>query len=225
MRPSLLDYAVIRNHLAKRLLVSVETTEKRVALTFDDGPNPRHTPELLDLLAEHHVRITFFLVGKRVWRHPELARRIVVDGHEVGNHGMNHIPLPVLPRPLLSREVEEAGELIERASGARPRWFRPPMGWFTDGSLRAVRELGYEPVIGDVHPRDSSRPGADRIVSHVLERILPGSIIILHDGGWSDEVDRSQSIEAVRRLIGLLRERGYELMTLSELVGKEVRAS
>jgi peptidoglycan/xylan/chitin deacetylase (PgdA/CDA1 family) len=223
VRPSLLDSARIRRHLADRLLISVATPEKRVALTFDDGPNSRHTPELLDLLGEHGVRVTFFLVGRRVRQFPDLARRIVAEGHEVGNHGMHHLPLVLLPPPLLRREVEAAGSVIETVTGVRPRYFRPPMGWFTDRALATIRGLGYEPVIGNIHPRDSSRPGTGRIVDHVLTRVSPGSIIILHDGGWVESVDRSQSIRAVGTIVQSLEDRGYRFATLSELVDEEKR--
>jgi peptidoglycan-N-acetylglucosamine deacetylase len=198
MRRSLLDVPSVRRRLEQHLLCSVATEEKRVALTFDDGPHPRHTPRLLDLLESREVSATFFLVGRRVRAFPELARSIVTRGHETGNHGYAHVPLPLVPGPLLAREVDRAGRLIEQVTGARPRFFRPPMGWFTVRSLRAVRRMGYEPVIGTVHPRDSSQPGTEAIVDHVMNRVEPGAILILHDGGWA---------------------RGYRFETLSNLVG------
>jgi peptidoglycan/xylan/chitin deacetylase (PgdA/CDA1 family) len=218
MRRSLLDVASVRNRLERHLLCSVATEEKRLALTFDDGPHPRHTPRLLDVLAAKGIQATFFLVGRRVATFPGLAREIAARGHEIGNHGYAHVPLPFLPGALLEREVERAGRAIEDATGVRPRFFRPPMGWFTVRALGRVRRLGYEPVIGTVHPRDSSRPGTRRIVEHVAARAGPGAILILHDGGWNLGADRSQSIEAADRIIDILRERGYRFQTLSGLV-------
>lgn len=217
---NLLEFPFIRSYLDRKLLCSVSTDEPRVALTFDDGPNPNHTPKLLDLLRKRMVRATFFLVGKRVRRHPELARRIAEEGHEIGNHGMHHVPVLLLPPALAAREARRAGVLLEEVTGKRPRFFRPPMGWFHTPGLRKLRELGYQPVIGDIHPRDFTRPGIDVIVEFVMKRVAPGSIVILHDGGWRDGVDRSQTIAATDQLIDRLEERKYRLQTLSELVGE-----
>jgi peptidoglycan/xylan/chitin deacetylase (PgdA/CDA1 family) len=217
---NLLEVSFIHRYLDRTLLCSVKTGEPRVALTFDDGPNPNHTPKLLDLLRKRMVRATFFLVGKRVRRHPELARRIAEEGHEIGNHGMNHVPVILLPPALVESEARRAGELLEEVTGKRPRFFRPPMGWFHAPGLKRLRELGYQPVIGNIHPRDFTGPGIDVIVDFVMERLVPGSIVILHDGGWRDGVDRSQTIAATERLIDHLEERKYRLQTLSELVGE-----
>jgi peptidoglycan/xylan/chitin deacetylase (PgdA/CDA1 family) len=220
MRPSLLDFAAVRRYLDRRVLCAVSTADRRVALTFDDGPHPEHTPALLDLLADRGVRATFFLVGRRVRCYPELVQRTVREGHEVGNHGDAHLPIILLSRRRLAAELERAETAIRNAAGVRPRYFRPPMGWINDRSLGVVRGMGYEPVIGDIHPRDSSRPGTDRIVSHVLDRVAPGSIIILHDGGWSLAVDRSQSVRAASRIIDRLHDQGYRFETLSTLSGR-----
>lgn len=217
MRRSLLDYPSVLRYLRSHLLCSVDTAEPRLALTFDDGPNPVHTPALLDLLAERKVKATFFLVGTRVERYPGLVHRIHEQGHEIGNHGHRHVPLSVLPGPWLRHEVRAAERAIAAVTGERPRFFRPPMGWFHTGVLKRLRGMGYLPVIGDVHPRDSSRPGEDTIVQHVLDRVRPGSIVILHDGGWHDGVDRSQSVNAVARVIDALHERGFAFDTLSAL--------
>jgi peptidoglycan-N-acetylglucosamine deacetylase len=217
---SLLDNVAVRAHLDRHLLCAVATDEKRLALTFDDGPHPRHTQELLDRLDAAGVKATFFLVGRRVSAFPDLARAIADRGHEIGNHGYLHVPITVLPPPLLRREVAKGGEAIEKATGKRPRFFRPPMGWITASALRIVRELGYEPVIGSIHPRDSTRPGIDAIVDHVLARIAPGAIIILHDGGWSVRSDRSQSIQAVGRLLEEIPRRGYRFETLGRLAAR-----
>lgn len=220
IRPSLLDVAAVRRYLERRVLCSIPTRERRVALTFDDGPHPAHTPALLDVLGASGVPATFFLVGRRVRRYPELVRRAVREGHELGNHGYAHLPIVFLPRKRLESEIRRTEAAIGDAAGVRPAYFRPPMGWITDRSLQVVREMGYEPVIGSIHPRDSSRPGTDGIVRHVLERVAPGAVIILHDGGWRIAVDRTQSVRAAARLIERLRDQGYRFQTLSELSGR-----
>jgi peptidoglycan/xylan/chitin deacetylase (PgdA/CDA1 family) len=222
---SLLDLAPVRTFLSRRLLISVPGVEPRVALTFDDGPHPVHTPRLLDLLRARGVRGTFFLVGERARAHPGIARRLVDEGHEVGNHGLAHRPLPLLTPAALAREVEGGGLAIEGASGKRPRFFRPPLGWWTDGALRRVREMGYEPALGDVYPRDVARPSAGTIVEHVTSRVGPGSIVILHDGGRTRGVDRTRSLEAAARVVDVLSGRGYRFETLSELAARPGRAA
>jgi peptidoglycan/xylan/chitin deacetylase (PgdA/CDA1 family) len=214
---SLLDNPHVRAHLDRHLLCSIDTGEPRIALTFDDGPHPRHTPQLLGHLERAGVKATFFLVGRRVNAFPDLAREIAARGHEIGNHGFAHVPINLLPASLLRREIEGGGRAIEKATGIRARFFRPPMGWFTAPALRLVRKLGYEPVIGSIHPRDSTRPGVQVIVDHVLKRVTPGAIIILHDGGWSLRSDRSQSVRAAERLLEELPRRGYHFETLSRL--------
>jgi len=215
---SLLDLASVREYLGRRLLCSVATQDKVVALTFDDGPNPRYTPRLLDMFAAKGITATFFVVGRRARRFPELVKAAHDAGHEIGNHGDHHVPLSVLPPPLLRREIRACGELIASIVGRRPRFLRPPMGWFNDAVLSTVRELGYQPVVGSIHPRDSRRPGRDAIIEHVRRRVEPGAVIILHDGGWRLGVDRSQTIEAVDVLTDELLAAGYGLRTVSGLV-------
>ncbi len=219
MSPSLLDVTSVRDYLGRRLLCSVATREKRLALTFDDGPHPRHTPRLLDLLAAKDIRATFFVVGRRVRRFRDVLARVADAGHEIGNHGDHHVPLSILPPPLIRRELEVCGELVERVTGRRPRFMRPPMGWINDVVLCTARELGYEPVIGSIHPQDSRQPGLEVILRRVRRRIEPGAILILHDGGWRIGADRGQTIEATDILTDELLAAGYRFETLSELAG------
>jgi len=214
-----MDVASVREYLGKRLLCSVTTHEKRLALTFDDGPHPRHTQRLLDLLATKGIRATFFVVGRRVRRFRDVLARTADAGHEIGNHSDHHVPLSLLPPPLIRRELEACGELVERVTGCRPRFMRPPMGWINDVVLDTARELGYEPAIGSIHPRDSRQPGLDVILRRVRRRIEPGAIIILHDGGWRIGADRGQTIAATDILTDELLAAGYRFETLSELAG------
>jgi len=215
--PSLLDVASVREYLGKRLLCSVDTREKRLALTFDDGPHPRHTPRLLDLLAAKGLRATFFVVGHRVRSFREVLARAAAAGHEIGNHGDHHVPLSLLPPPLIRRELDVCGRLVEEVTGRRPRFARPPMGWINDVVLNTMRGMGYEPVIGSIHPQDSRQPGLDVILRRVRRRIEPGAVIILHDGGWRVGADRGQTIAAVDILTDELLAEGYRFETLSEL--------
>ncbi len=220
MSPSMLDIPSVREFLGRKLICQVSTTEKRLALTFDDGPNPRNTPPLLEILASKGIKATFFVVGRRVRRYRDLLRQTAEAGHEIGNHCDHHVPLSFLPRAIIRRELEVCGNLVEGVVGLRPRFMRPPMGWFNDKVLEVTRGLGYEPVIGSVHPQDSRQPGLETILRRMRRRIDPGAIIILHDGGWRVGVDRSQSLAAVDIITDELLESGYRFQTLSELVGE-----
>ena len=219
MKHEILDYAKVRAYLGRNFLCRVATGEKRVAITFDDGPNPVHTVKILEMCERKGIRATFFLVGRRVRRYPEIAARIVEAGHDIGNHTDRHVPLSILPPPMIRRELAVTHDLVVRATGKAPAFFRPPMGWFNGVVVREAVRMGYLPVIGSIHPHDSRRPGADEIAGHVLSRIEPGAIIILHDGGWRIGADRSQTVRAADRIASELLDQGYRFETLSELAG------
>jgi peptidoglycan/xylan/chitin deacetylase (PgdA/CDA1 family) len=218
MSPTLLDLRFVRQYLRQKLLVSVPTSERRVALTFDDGPSPRNTPVLLDLLEQKSIAGTFFLVGKRVQQYGALTRRIYDAGHDIGNHGYHHLPMSLLPDRVIRWEILGTERKIVESTGAKPRYFRPPYGWFSDRLLEAVELLGYQSVIGSIHPRDSRQPGTSRILGRIRKRMEPGSIIILHDGGWRELASRDQTIDAVDQLTDELGAEGYRFDTLSSLL-------
>jgi peptidoglycan/xylan/chitin deacetylase (PgdA/CDA1 family) len=220
MKHEILDFQRVRAYLGKRFLCRVPTEEKRVAITFDDGPHPVHTGEILEMCARKGIRATFFVVGRRVRRFPEIAARIAAEGHDLGNHTNHHFPLSILPPSMIRRELAVTHELVLRATGKGPVFFRPPMGWFNDIVVNEAVRMGYRPVIGSIHPHDSRKPGVKTIVEHVLRRIAPGAIIILHDGGWVVGADRSQTVGAVDRLTDNLLADGYRFETLGELVGE-----
>lgn len=217
MRRELLDIPAVRAYLDRRFLCRASTREKRLAITFDDGPHRTHTIELCEMLERKGIRATFFVVGRHVRRFPDVVARLAAEGHEIGNHTDRHLPLSLLPAPMIRRELAVAHELILRAAGRGPEFFRPPMGWFSGTVLAEVARMGYRPVIGSIHPHDSRKPGVEEITGHVLSRVEPGAIIILHDGGWSVGVDRSQTVRAVDRLTDDLLEDGYRFETLGEL--------
>lgn len=205
--------------LTDRVLCSVRTNEKKLALTFDDGPNPEYTPQLLAKLAEYRVSATFFPIGRNLERHPEIGRRIVQEGHEVGNHTYHHRILPFLSTTDIINEVLSSRQLIAELLNVHPAFLRPPNGLFTRHVLDTVEPLGYRAVVGDVFPVDVAWPGHEVITARVLRRVRPGSIIILHDGyvGRFDR-DKSQTVRAMDTLIPGLRNQGYEFLTLSNLV-------
>jgi len=204
--------------ISERVLWRVETEENKIALTFDDGPHPESTIRVLEILNRHSIPATFFLVGRHLVAHPEIAQAILKEGHEIGNHTFSHPPMFLLTENQVRKEIQRTDELLRGLDASfTPRYLRPPSGMFTARVLDIAEEFGYRVVIGDVYPRDTYKPGAARIVQRVLERTTRGSIIILHDGGNTRRVDRSQTLEALEDLIVQLLDRGFEFATLSSL--------
>jgi len=193
----------------------------RIALTFDDGPS-EWTPAVLDLLAEHEARATFFLIGARVRERPDDARRIAADGHEVGSHTFTHPRLTEIGDEEVRAEILGGVEAVAEVLGERPRLFRAPGFHADERVLRIVSELGLEPVFADVDPQDW-RPGMDShgIFSHAFGGCRPDVIVDLHDGypppPTSSRDDCAPTVEALGHLLLALDGEGYELVTVSEL--------
>jgi peptidoglycan/xylan/chitin deacetylase (PgdA/CDA1 family) len=200
------------------LLCRVEGVPDRFALTFDDGPSERTTPALLDKLASHGARATFFVLRPNVERLPAIARRALAEGHELAAHGDQHWPLPLLPPWAIRGEIRRCAAAITAATGVRPRLYRPPFGFMMPGQAWYVRRMGFEPVLGDVYPEDPHQPGVDRIIARVLPRLVAGSILILHDGSPLGEQDRSQTLEALDTILPHCRRLGMTAVTVSELL-------
>jgi len=185
---------------------------RRVALTFDDGPDPLRTPLLLDLLAEQGVRATFFLLGNKVDAHPELAARIAREGHEIGNHTYAHRYLPLVRARDVERELARTDEAIVRATGIVPTLARPPYGGRSPFTVGAFRRQRKRLVLWDVNSFDWKGAPAGEVARRVTDRVRPGSIVLMHEAREHGEV----SVEAVRLIIPALRSCGYELTTVSK---------
>jgi peptidoglycan-N-acetylglucosamine deacetylase len=181
-----------------------------VALTVDDGPHPEWTPRLLDLLARHEIRATFFLIGGEVRAHPGLARRIVAEGHSIGNHTMHHPErFGALPKAELEQEIVDAQRCIEDVTGVATTWFRAPYGSWTPLVLERLRAHGLRGVDWSFDPEDWSEPGAAH-VARVVGGSGPGDIVLCHDGGG----DRSGTVEALREVLPALLDRGTRFTAL-----------
>lgn len=203
--------ASVRASWYLRMRCRARGTGRRVALTFDDGPDPQRTPAVLDLLARQGVRATFFVVGARAEAHPELVRRMAAEGHVVGNHSYTHswrFPLRSLGRTM--EELRRTGEVLHRITGLQPRLFRPPFGVTNPTIARAVRRLGLDPVGWSIRSLDTMGRSPERVAARILRHLHPGAVILLHDRCAGSE-----------RLVGLLveglRSRGLEPVTLPEL--------
>ncbi|CAI6041721.1 polysaccharide deacetylase family protein [Cohnella sp. JJ-181] len=199
------------------VLRAVASGGRRVALTFDDVPDPRYTPLVLNVLKRKRVRATFFVVGSRAAKHPALMRRIVSEGHAVGNHTYSHPELPKLSLGQVEREIERTGETIRATAGFEPAMIRPPYGDIRPAQLEWARSRGYIVVNWDVDSQDWRQIPAGVVLRNAVKGLRPGSIILMHAGGGAGQ-NLYGTVNALPRLIDQLRAKGYELVTVPELL-------
>ena len=191
---------------------------KSVALTFDDGPAD-DTERILDTLAALDVRAAFFMIGRQVERHPRIARRIVEEGHEVGNHSYSHPIFLYRSAGETRRELERTQEIIAATTGVRPRWSRPPCGVRTPAYFRASRDLGLRTVQWTVAGFDWKPRSAQQIVGDIVRRLSAGSIVLLHDGDSKDpRRHRRETVAAVPKIIAAAHERELAIHPLARLL-------
>ena len=202
------------------VLFRIQTQQKIVALTFDDGPDPVFTPQVLKLLDEYQVKATFFLLGRQAEAYPDLVRRIKARGHTLGNHSFSHaFNLSLMPREEIRREILKAQEVLFRITGEYPTLFRSPMGWVSEDLIAVCQELNLPIINGSIKAGDVSLPGTEHIISAVLDWVQAGDIIILHDaGGFGFYRDRTQTLQALPVILETLKERGYRFVTVPELL-------
>ena len=197
------------------VLSRLPTRERHVALTFDDGPNAGATPRILDVLANHGVTATFFMLGRHVVRWPGLVERAAAEGHQLGNHGYFHHKLHLKPPGYVRRDLLLGTQVIEEAGGGRVRFFRSPHGFRNPWVSRIAASLGQRTVGWSLGIWDSDRPGADEITDRTLKGARAGSIVLLHDGdGYDPRGDRTQTAKALPQIITRLWDRGFTIVKL-----------
>lgn len=195
----------------------VPTDEKVIALTFDDGPDPEDTPQILELLKQYEAKATFFIVGNKAEAYPELVSREIAEGHELANHTYHHTYFNrSFPENKISEEIRRAEEIIFKASGQKSHLFRPPGGYYNEALVQTARKAGYTVVMWSWHinTRDWATPGVSKITSTVLNNVKNGDIVLLHD--WVE--GKTQTVDALKQILPELKNRGYRFVTISELL-------
>ncbi|HJV44739.1 MAG TPA: polysaccharide deacetylase family protein [Bacillota bacterium] len=190
----------------------IDTQDKVVALTFDDGPSPKYTPQLLALLKQYDVHATFFLVGENVEKHPELVQQEVSAGHEIGNHTYTHTNINQLSAEQFHEEVKKTSEAIERVTGNKTHFFRPPEGARNEIMMKETAKDDLVTIMWDEDSQDWKKPGVNKIISNVLPHLKGGNIILFHDHAGE------QNQKSLQKLIPELKQQGYRFVTISELM-------
>ena len=202
----------------------VPMDDKQIALTFDDGPDPIATPRILDLLAQYDAKATFFVIGKRADKFPNIVLREAAEGHEVSNHTYTHLYLNGrFSEEKLTDELQRTQKTISALSGQHSRLFRPPGGFYNDAVIRIAKRNRYTVVLWSWHQdtKDWTAPGTRTIVDKVLRNARNGDIVLLHDY----VVGSTQTVEALEQILPELKKRGYRMVTVSQLMQHKVAAS
>ena len=185
-----------------------------VHLTFDDGPHPVHTPRILDILEQHQIAATFFLTGSRVGKYPDIARRIAMAGHLVGNHGYRHESHLFKPRRYLADSIDRTQDIIAGLTSKRPLHFRPPYGHFSPGLIKICRERSLRIVLWSNMPRDfDMQIEDDAIYANIETKTRNGSIIVLHDG----HINSPRTVSILPRLIDIISGKGLSFASLERV--------
>lgn len=201
-----------------RTLTSGPRGSKRIALTYDDGPNDSHTLHLLDVLAKHNVQATFFMIGRYVHQRPEIARAVAQARHIIGNHTFTHPLLIFKSKAETRRQLIDCRQALQDAVGEHSNLFRPPFGGRNPMTIRIARELGLQTVMWNVTGYDWNAPPDGVIEKKVARQIQGGDVILLHDGGHlALGADRSQTVIATDTLVRRYRDQGYQFVTVEEM--------
>lgn len=192
-------------------LVRGDTSRPWVALTFDDGPHPNSTRQILDVLHDFRAPATFFVVGEMAHRYPELIREQSRGGHSIGNHTYHHVSLSKIPRRYIATEIKACGEVVASVIGRAPRLFRPPGGDYDTEVAELAVGLGYRMVLWTSDPGDYRSPGPAVILKRIEAGLSPGAVILVHDG-------IRQTLEVLPELILMIRRRGLQLVTIDQML-------
>jgi polysaccharide deacetylase family sporulation protein PdaB len=199
------------------VIKKVQTDKPWIALTFDDGPDPRETPEILDILRKYNAEATFFVLGQQAHKYPDILRREVSEGHELANHSFTHRDLRHLSRIEITQEISKLDDEIFANTGQHTKLFRPPGGYYNKKIVETAEQAGYTVVLWTWYQdsKDWSKPGVQKIVTKVISNAHPGDIILFHDRISG----RSQTVMALNRILPELQKQGYQFVTISQLIG------
>ncbi len=184
--------------------------DRKVALTFDDGPDPKNTPKILDILKAEHVPATFFVIGMKAEKNPELILREAAEGHDLGNHTYHHLELTEMHADGVRFEIERTNQVLEKILGGPTRWFRGPGCHYTNEAIQAISDTKMVRIDSTDNPGDWAHPTPDQIVRRSMRDLSRGDVILCHDR-------IGETVQALPRLIKEIRARGYQIVPLADL--------
>lgn len=195
-------------------IYEVARDDKMISITLDGTWGANYTEEILQILKENNVKITFFFAGYWLEKYPELVKKIALDGHEIGNHTYTHPHCNSLSRKELEKELESTSDLIEKLIGKRPQFFRPPFGEYNNRVIRTCNDLGYQVIQWSLDSLDWQEPGVDYIIKRISDNVKSGDIILMHNNA-------PDTPAALKSLLPSLKKRGFKIVPLSKLVYKD----
>lgn len=192
----------------------VDTPEKKIAISFDASWGSEYTPKILDILRENELKTTFFLTGFWVEKYPELVKKIVAEGHELGNHTWTHPHLNTLEKVSIKAELARVHAALTKLSGTEPTLFRPPFGEYSDKVIEVANELGYHTIQWSVDSLDWKELGEEAIIKRVTTGIHPGAIVLFHNNG-------RYTADALPEIIAFAKKNGYKIVPISQVLYKD----
>ncbi len=205
----------------------VKNDEKRIALTFDDGPSPIWTGKILEELEKADVKATFFMTGRHVKHYPEVAKNVANQGHEIENHGYAHNVLLYYRPEEIEEEIKYTEYIIKDITGQTTKYFRPPKAWLSPRIKSTIKEMGYNVVLWSLNSKDWVTFDAKSIARSVSKKIRNGDILLFHDSGGvfkAEGGDRSQTVSAIPILVRELQKKGFQFVTVDQLIRGNGRA-
>ncbi|MBW7454193.1 polysaccharide deacetylase family protein [Paenibacillus sepulcri] len=216
-QPHSLSLSDLRNKYQSTFLLNGSAKKREVALTFDDAPDADFTPQILDVLKKAGVKATFFVIGNRAESHPDIMKRIVQDGHLIGNHSYNHANLPKLSDAEFRYQINKTDQLIRQFTGFTPKIVRPPYGNISERQIQWLASQHKKIVNWNVDSLDWKGLKAEQVEGNILAHVYPGSIILQHAAGGTGE-DLSGTVKALPNIISKLKNDGVKLVTITELL-------
>lgn len=217
------SWHLVANNLAKPLLGSqtrlvpiyyVDTTEKKIAISFDACWGASFTPDILRILQENDLKTTFFLTGFWVEKYPEMVQKIAEEGHEIGNHTYSHPHLNALGEEQIKEELEKVNKMIFELTAQKPDLFRPPFGEYNNKVVSVAEKAGYRPIQWSIDSLDWQELGKEPMVERVTTMLHPGAIVLFHNNA-------RYTVEALPEIITFVQEQGYQIVPVSELIYKD----
>ncbi|WP_173916894.1 polysaccharide deacetylase family protein [Halobacillus sp. Marseille-Q1614] len=213
--PSISSKHLIKAESANGAVYMGDSSKKRIALTFDDGPEDQYTPEILEILKEKDVKATFFVTGKQAKEYPAQLEKIHEDGHVIGNHTWNHPNITELTDKQLNKNVESTAAEIKKVTGSRPDLFRPPFGEMEDRQVKLLDKDGYHSILWTADTKDWMGVSSEEIITRVKQDASPGVIVLQHN---YHSLGQFETVEALPQIIDDLRADGYEFVTVTKLL-------